>query len=339
MKTYLFHVEGMHCKACVALIESELREMKEVSSAKASLADETLEVRGDFGDKLQEHVATDITTVIAPHGYRITQKKTKHNPRWHEFRAALPIAVAFIALFVALQKAGIVNLLQVNDLSYTTAFLIGIIASLSTCMAVVGGLILSLSATYAKSHASHTLHGLFHVGRLVGFAVLGGAIGLIGSAFQLGITGMFVIAVFVSLVMLVLGLNLLDLAPWLKRFQLSLPSGFIHRIRSLQRIDHGTMPFLIGVATFFMPCGFTQSMQLYALSTGSATTAALLMFFFALGTLPLLSLISFGSFSIRDKAWAGVFFKAAGLVVLFFALFTIVNSFATIGIIAPVFNF
>ena len=62
----------------------------------------------------------------------------------------MPVAVAFGVGFVLLQKAGIVNLVQTGTVTYGTAFVVGIIASLSTCMAVVGGLVLSMSATFAK---------------------------------------------------------------------------------------------------------------------------------------------------------------------------------------------
>ena len=96
---------------------------------------------------------------------------------------------------------------------------------------------------------------------------------------------------------------------------------------------------LVGVATFFLPCGFTQSMQLYTLTTGSFLTGGLTMFAFALGTLPVLALISFSSFSIQKSSKAGVFFKTAGLIVIMFALFNLINSLVVIGVIPPVFNF
>jgi sulfite exporter TauE/SafE len=63
------------------------------------------------------------------------------------------------------------------------------------------------------------------------------------------------------------------------------------------------------------------------------------MFVFALGTLPVLSLISFSSFSIQNSSKAGIFFKSAGLIVILFAIFNIINSLVAIGWIAPVFNF
>ncbi|MBP6911491.1 sulfite exporter TauE/SafE family protein [Patescibacteria group bacterium] len=48
----------------------------------------------------------------------------------------------------------------------------------------------------------------------------------------------------------------------------------------------------MGIGTFFLPCGFTQSMQVYTLSTGSFLAGGLTMLSFALGTLPMLLLLS-----------------------------------------------
>jgi sulfite exporter TauE/SafE len=63
------------------------------------------------------------------------------------------------------------------------------------------------------------------------------------------------------------------------------------------------------------------------------------MFTFALGTLPMLGLLSFGSFSIATKSWKGIFFKTAGLVVIILALFNLINALVVAGVIDPIFNF
>ena len=54
MKTYKFHVNGMHCPACVALTESELGDLPHVSSVKADLSSLSVEIVGSFGDKHPE---------------------------------------------------------------------------------------------------------------------------------------------------------------------------------------------------------------------------------------------------------------------------------------------
>lgn len=338
-KTYTFHVQGMHCKACELLTESELIEVSEVSRAKSSLDDLSVEVTGDFGDKTPEHIAQDLSEVLKPHGYALSTERQKHVPKWSDFKKAVPFALGFAVLFIALQKMGIVNLISTSNVSYGTAFIIGLIASVSTCMAVVGGLLLSMSANFAKEGDKVRPQVLFHVGRLVSFIVLGGVIGAIGSAFQLNSSGVAVIGIIIGLVMLILGLNLLDVFPWAKKLQPTIPAFIGKRVHSLKNVNHTLTPLLVGIVTFFLPCGFTQSMQIYSLTTGSFMTGSLLMFAFALGTLPVLALISFSSLGIHTKAQSGVFFKTAGLVVIFFAVFNLINSMVAAGWIPPIFNF
>lgn len=333
------YVHGMHCQSCVVLTESEITDDPRVSRAKSNLASRTVEVVGNFGDLTPDQIAAELSVPLKPHGYTLATTPEKTSTPWHEFATAIPLALGFMFLFFLLQKMGVVNLVSAGSGSYTTAFIVGVVASVSTCMAVVGGLVLSLSATVAKTEKTLQPHVLFHVGRIVGFFVLGGVIGAIGSAFVLGQTGTFVMGLLVGLIMLIMGVNLLDIFPGVKRLMPAMPKWLSTKAMSTAKLNHSLAPALIGIATFFMPCGFTQSMQIFALSTGSFMTGALTMLFFALGTLPVLALVSMSSYSIRDSARSGVFFKTAGLVVILFALFNILNSFATIGIIRPLFNF
>lgn len=336
LKTYTFHVNGMHCNSCVVLTESELGDLKEVVKVKSSLKTSSIEVTGYFGDKEPEHVAGDLSEVLKPHGYTLSLEKHKYSVKWSDFKIALPVAVAFILVFIILQKLGIVNLINTSNVSYGTAFVIGLIASVSTCMAVVGGLVLSMSANFAKEGDKVRPQILFHIGRLVSFFILGGVIGSIGSVFQLGATGTFVLGLIVALVLLILGLNLLDIFPWAKKLQPTLPSFIGRHIHGLKNVNHTLTPLLLGIATFFLPCGFTQSMQIYTLTTGNFWTGALTMSAFALGTLPILALLSFSSLGIHKKAQSGIFFKTAGLIVIMFALFNLINSLGAIEMIPSI---
>jgi sulfite exporter TauE/SafE/copper chaperone CopZ len=338
-QTYTFHVNGMHCNSCVILTESELKEVKGVSKAKTSLKEKHVEVTGEFGDKSQEQVMNELSEVLKPHGYSLSLEKEARIVRWSEFAYALPISFLFVAVFILLQKLGIVNLVNTADVTYGTAFVVGLIASVSTCMAVVGGIVLSLSASYAKEGDKVRPQTLFHVGRLVSFFLLGGIIGVLGSVFQLGATGMHVLGLVVALVLLILGINLLDIFPWVKKLQLTMPTGLGNRVHGLKNANHVLTPLVVGVVTFFLPCGFTQSMQIYTLTTGSFLKGGLTMLAFALGTLPVLALLSFSSLGIHKKAQSGIFFKTAGLIVIFFAVFNLINTLAGAGIIDPVFSF
>jgi sulfite exporter TauE/SafE len=206
-------------------------------------------------------------------------------------------------------------------------------------MAVVGGLVLSMSATFAKDGDKIRPQLMFHGGRIVSFFILGGVIGAIGSAFTLNTSATFSLSLIIGIVMLILGINLLDVFPWARKLQPSMPKFLSKHALGVSKFNHTLTPLLVGVATFFLPCGFTQSMQLYTLTTGSFLKGGLTMLTFALGTLPVLALVSFSSFSIKNSSKSGIFFKTAGLVVIMFALFNLINSLVVIGVIPPIFNF
>ena len=255
-----------------------------------------------------------------------------------EWYLAVGISLCVFVAFALLQKTGLVNLIGGGELGYGAVFLIGIIASLSTCMAVVGGMVLSLSATFAKAGGGFAPQLYFHIGRLVAFFFLGGIIGLIGTAFTLSTTMTFILNVVIGLVMIILGLKLLGVEA-LRGVRISFPTIFRTHVEGVRTVNSTFTPLLVGVATFFMPCGFTQSMQLYTLSTGGFVSGGLTMFIFALGTLPVLALVSVGSASLGESRYAGIFYKTAGLIVLAFATMNLSNSLVVIGLISPVFRF
>jgi sulfite exporter TauE/SafE/copper chaperone CopZ len=339
MNTQTFHIKGMHCNACILLTESEVQDLPHISYVKSDFVHHTIEVGGEFGDRTRDEIAQELTNVLKKHGYTVSVEKQITEKNWSDFKIAIPIALGFGVVFVLLQKIGLVNLVNTGTVSYGTAFLIGIIASLSTCMAVVGGLVLSMSATFAKEGDKVRPQILFHIGRLLSFFVLGGVVGALGSAFTLNAAATFILSLIIGAVMLVLGINLLDVFHWAKKLQPSMPKFLAKRAYGASKLNHSLTPFLVGIATFFLPCGFTQAMQVYTLGTGSFLSGALTMGSFALGTLPILGLVSFSSFSIKNGKYSGVFFKSAGLIVILFALFNLLNSLVVIGLIQPIFSF
>jgi sulfite exporter TauE/SafE len=329
----------MHCKACVFLTESELQDSTVVTKAKTSLATHTVEVTGEFGDKEPSVIAEELSRDLAKHGYTLSTDKPSIKKNWREFRYAVPITIAFVFAFIALQKAGLVSLISGDGVTFGTAFTIGIVASLSTCMAVVGGLVLSMSATFAKAGEKTKPQIMFHAGRIVSFFLLGGVLGAVGSAFRLSDNATLALGLLIGVVMLILGINLLDVFDWAKKLQPSTPKFLSKHALGVRKFNHTFTPLLVGTATFFLPCGFTQSMELYSLGTGSFLAGGLTMLAFALGTFPVLALVSFSSFSVEKSKNRGVFFKTAGLIVILFALFNIASTLIATGLVPPFLNF
>ena len=123
---------------------------------------------------------------------------------------------------------------------------------------------LSMSATFAKEGDKIKPQLMFHISRVVSFFILGGVLGAIGSVFTLGTIGTFILSLTIAVVMIILGINLLDVFPWAKRFQLSIPKFIGKRAEAVSNINHTFTPFLVGIATFFYrvvslnQCSFTH---------------------------------------------------------------------------------
>lgn len=335
MKNYTLHVSGTHCASCKILIEDILGDQDVVKNVHVNLKKEIVHIDTDSSNTPEELVNI-LTEKIKPHGYtlsieRVIKEKQSDDIIWK----AIPIGLVFLVLFFILQKSGILNLGIGGKTTPVTSFIIGLIASVSSCLAIVGGLVLSLSAKVMQddSKSAKKPFILFHLGRVFGFALLGGLLGLIGKA--IGINFMFsaVLGLVASTVMILLGLNLMGV---FKKSKFTLPSNLFNYFR---KVEHATIaPILIGVGTFFLPCGFTQSMQVAALSSGSFISGMGLMLAFALGTLPMLALLSFSSVSFAQSKHAPLFFKSAGVVVVGLGIFALLAGLAGVGIISPLFN-
>lgn len=333
-KKYKFHVSGTHCASCKILIEDVLSEQTFVKTVSVDLGKEIVELEME-NEQNAEELAEKLTDKIKANGYTLSVEKltTVANDAGVIWQA-IPIGLAFLALFFILQKSGILNLGIGGQTTPVTSFIVGLIASVSSCLAVVGGLVLSLSAKVSQDNVSDKKNFmLFHFGRLFSFAILGGVLGALGNAIGINFTFTAILGLVASLVMLLLGLNLIGV---FTKNKITLSSGIFNFFR---KIEHKTFtPIIIGFGTFFLPCGFTQSMQVVALSSGSFVSGFLIMFSFALGTLPMLLLLSFGSASFAHSKYAPLFFKSAGVIVVGLGLFALLAGLAGLGIISPLFN-
>lgn len=217
-----------------------------------------------------------------------------------------------------------------------TVFLIGLTASTSSCLAMVGGLLLSVSSAWSTAHPKASsweklepqLH--FNLGRLLGYFAFGGLTGLIGQQLLLSVHGTGFLKIGLSILMIVLGLNILGLIP--RRFcRIPLPKALQQRIRRLSTSDGVLAPVTLGSLTYFIPCGFTQSMQLLALGSGNFWTGSAIMFVFALGTLP--SLLGIGVVSSCAQGRFGrIFVTFAGSVSLLLGLSNLQSGLLLSGI-------
>jgi sulfite exporter TauE/SafE/copper chaperone CopZ len=326
-KTQELHlaIGGMHCVNCAALIEQRLSQVPQARRVSVDYPSgrATITYTGDVAmADLQKAIAEDGYTLSVSDGTPLLAAGGVKNTA----RDYLEIAAAFAIL------AGVVLVLKQLDLlprgisvsdtmSYGLAFVIGLVASVSSCIAVTGGLLVAAAAKYNAAHGELTdrerlkPHLYFNVGRLVSYTLLGGVVGALGSTLMLSPTATGTLTLVASAVMIVLGLQMLGLFPSLGRFVPTMPKSVAHRIFGFANRDTKQTAFLLGGLTFFLPCGFTQALQLYVLAKGDFLTGALTMLAFALGTLPaLLSLSALSSFA--KGAFQRRFLKFAGAAVI-----------------------
>ena len=227
--------------------------------------------------------------------------------------------------------------------SIVMVVVLGLVAGFSTCMAMVGGLVIAVTARAAQAAAQRgdnlgTWARLepqiaFHVGRLVSFVALGAALGALGSLVTLSGTGLAIVMVVVAVVMGAVGLRLTELSPRLSRVSFALPARFAGWTpRGEESGGHGVWGALAaGAGSFFLPCGFTQAVQVYALSTGDAATSAAVMGLFAIGTMP--GLLAVGGLTTLVRGEAGRrIFRMAGVVVMALAVVNMSGASRILGI-------
>lgn len=331
MQSCKVNIKGMHCRSCEMLIEKELLKIPNV--ARATVHHHKGIAYIDYQDNLDDKA---VIKAIENAGYSqgIDQRGwISCDPQdYKELGTVFLLVMGTFLLAKGLGVFGLTDSIAGNYNSLLVVFLIGLTAGVSTCMALVGGLVLGASARFSADNPGATglekfkPHLLFNLGRIVSYFVFGGVIGLAGSFFQLSTSILGGLTVLVGIVMLVLGGQLVDIFPRLKKISFTLPKS----VSRLFGIQEQTNPVLLGATTFFLPCGFTQAMQLYAMSTGSPVTGALTMGVFALGTAP--GLLGVGGLtSVVKGAFARLFFKGAGLVVAGLAIFNISNGLNLLG--------
>lgn len=342
-------IDGMSCRSCEITIErtwKKLPGVKEVA-VNASTGKGQLLIDG------KQPTIAELQQSLSDDRYQVHQNFNKTQPKTAETTNEKLSVWKLIGLFALVLLVGKLlsnlGLFKTNfnvseAASFGAVFVVGLIAASSSCIAVVGGLLLSTSARFNERYPSSRRMArmrpvlLFVLGRITSYTVLGGLLGVVGGVLSPSPLVTAIITFVAAAYMLIMGLEMLNIAPhWLKRFLPRTSKSLSHKIMDAEAKSHWATPFFLGGATFFLPCGFTQALQLYALTTGSFTTAATILLAFALGTAPALLALGYASNSLKGKLgkW---FFQFSGALVVVLGLWNIQNSFAIAGYPIQLFN-
>jgi len=335
-KKKTINIGGMTCVSCEAIITDEMGKVEEIDEITVCHKKKTAEISFSSTEPNWNKVVAKIKKLGYEASFGRLKESTPKATKKQWFFSIL-VVFGFYIVYRYLKWIGLLKLLDVDasNVTYGVAILVGVVASLSTCLAVVGAVVISFAAKYESRgsfyQANVKPHLLFHLGRWITFFVLGGLLGLLGSWFNLSGSFMGWFTVLIAAVLAWMGLNILGVLPSLSTVGIRMPKRAMNTWNKLKDSEHALAPMVLGGFTFFLPCGFTQSMQLFAVSSGSFWTGGLTMLLFALGTAPVL--IGLGITSSKFSHSKGVVLKKAiGFIVIIFAFYTLSSGLALAGL-------
>jgi uncharacterized protein len=325
MRIKRLRVAGMSCAHCERAVVSAAGTIRGVAAAKADASKGMLELALDDGfDETGGYAA--LATAVGTAGYSLevsAAKDTEAKDRLIAFGAGLALAAAFWFA----DHNGLFSAIPVieNGLGLGAIFVTGLLSSLH-CVSMCGGLALAqgsrgLNSLLARGAVMPSL--AYNAGRILSYTAIGAVVGAAGEVLRIGAGGRAFILGLAGVFMLVMGLSL---AGWLRLPRLR-GKGFQRFSERTGAVAARLGPFAVGLANGFIPCGPLQAMQVFALGSGSAMAGALAMFAFSLGTTPLLFAFGLGGALVphRYRTFA---VRAGAVLVMFLGVTTLGRAWA-----------
>ena len=265
-----------------------------------------------------------INDAISDAGYEVDRAKIS-------LLNGISLVVIIIGIWYILNYIGLSKVFQnfplaTSDMGYTALFVIGIFTSFH-CVAMCGGLNIAATANSNKVNVFW-----YNFGRLISYTIIGGILGLIGSFITINMKVKAAIGLVVSILMLILGLRFLNVETIRLPNRISKKFNFLSYIKTkFANVKLLNKSLSIGLLNGFMPCGPLQTMQFLAIATGSFVSGSLSLFFFCLGTIPLMTIVGV-SFSNLSKKFKYIMANVSGILIIIFAASTFQNNLSLLGL-------
>ncbi len=331
---HTIYIEGMSCVACEKLLRKSCGKISGCQVHEVSHKKWRLECECDNITTLKK-----IEQAIVDHGYKVSDGSNKVNP-WKAVwtKSAderIEIAVILVIAIVVVMLLSDINIYQYlpsfsNEVSIGVAILVWLVASVSSCLAVVWWVVIGFSEYIDKSSSRRwrlRVQISFQLGRIIGFAVLGAILWLLGNVISINLWAQWLLNIIVGIVFVYMWLYMFGLLPNITQLGFHLPSSWTDKLDTTKSTWYAP---IIGALTFFLPCWFTQSMQVMALWSWDPLQWALIMWAFAIGTAPALLAVWLGSSYIKGTSMKMVN-RVIGCLIVFFGLYTINNGRDLVG--------
>lgn len=310
-------IGGMTCISCQNKIEKKLQNTAGVQNASVSYNLGTADITYDT-DIIS---LKDIVFLIEKLDYKVLTGEERESSGTGRIIGLLLI---IFSLYILMQRFGILNLLVPGQLAeagmgYGMLFVIGLVTSVH-CVAMCGGINLSQCIPRNEKEEDDSRFAflrpafLYNLGRVISYTAVGFIVGALGSVltFSNALQGGLKLAA--GVFMVIMGINMLGIFPWLRRLNPRMPKAFARKIAIKK--GKSKSPLIVGLLNGLMPCGPLQSMQIYALSTGNAFAGAASMFLFSAGTVPLMFILGAAGTALGKRFTNKLMTAGAVLVVV-----------------------
>ena len=315
----------MFCTNCEERVRKALASLPGMKNVYVSYAKETARVVYDPG-VVDENA---INKCIEEAGYEIAAAD-------RTYLRSFSVLLVLVAVWILARHFGWTEIFNITpnietSLSIWALFVTGLLTSVH-CIAMCGGINLTQSVIASESKERlFRSNVLYQAGRILSYSFIGGVIGGIGQALSITNRMKGIIMIAAGCAIILMGLNMAGIFKPLRRFNLHLSGKLYSGLNARRRTNSS---FVIGLLNGLMPCGPLQSMQIYALSTGSVLKGALSMMSFSLGTVPLM--LGFGLISgSLNRKYKRVMLTVSALVIFFMGLNMVQNGMSLFGIAAP----
>ena len=331
--THTLYIQGIHCPACEIIIADTLAESQLIDKFFLSTKENKVLISFKKAELADEKLALFLVQKMfagLDYVFTLTPVKTFD---WLNALVGIGLAAAILGVVSLLNQQNLIAEPKLDTSSgYLAFFVFGLLASISSCAVLIGGIVLAFTKTWFKEGvvSKWPVIASFQAGRILGFATGGLLLGLVGSLFKINPLVNIVLLIVVSILMILAGLDFMGLKIW-SFFKIKRKSLF--KLSSSQPLSPKLKgPLVVGAATFLVPCGFTSTVQLIALTTQSPWRAILVLISFVLGTVPVLSLIAYsGSLWRGEKRSNQIISYAVGVLVIALGLMNLNWQFRALG--------
>lgn len=295
-----YSIKGLVCDNCANAIENILKNRREIRNVSVNYDSRTLSIDFIGGRELS---ISKLNSILETRGYILTDRTNSKKSILVTVSTVLIVGILVLSRQLGFSITPEIS----NNMSYFMLLIAGVLTSFH-CIAMCGGIAMTQSIEVQEERNSSLYRALkYNFGRVISYTLLGGVIGAIGSVISVGGSFRGIVSIFAGIFMIILSLNLLGIV------KVNLPK-FIKRRSSLFKSENG--PFVVGLVNGFMPCGPLQTMQLYALGTGTIIGGMSAMFFFSLGTVPMMLGLGVFTSVLSKKNGGRKFIQASSIVVL-----------------------